>query len=202
MKTHPQLLALAAAAAFMLAAGSASADSQYGSGTGAAAVTAQAHVNLVINVPKIILLRVGGQTGAGDTLTWNSGVTWVTAPAIAPGNNQAANWNGAAPTAAAATNPAAVAVFAWTNAAGGGSLSYAATAFGAGGPTLGNITVTSAAGLAHPAPAALATASTAPTTFGANTLATGSWTYTLGGTPATWASGAYTSTVTYTATSV
>ena len=99
-------------------------------------------------------------------------------------------------------NPAAISAFAWTNSSGGGSLAYAATAFAAGGPTLGDITVTSATGLAHPAPAVLATASTGATAFARNTLATGSWSFALGGTPAAWTAGQYTSTVTYTATSL
>ena len=198
-------LAILAGACLSLLGTNALAESTYGynaAGTGVVVVTANARLNLVINVPKLILLRVGSSGATVDTLTWNSGITWVTAPGtLTDGDNQATNWDGAAPTVTI-TNPAAVSAFAWTNSSGGGSLAYAATAFAGGGPTLGDITVTSATGLAHPAPAVLATASTGATAFARNTLATGSWSFALGGTPAAWTAGQYTSTVTYTATSL
>ena len=197
-------LAILAGACLSLLGTNALAESTYGyNAAGTGVVTANARLNLVINVPKLILLRVGSSGATVDTLTWNSGITWVTAPAtLTDGNNQATNWDGTAPGTATTTNPAAVSAFAWTNSSGGGSLAYAATAFGTGGPALGDITVTSAAGLAHPAPAVLATASTGATAFARNTLATGSWSFALGGTPAAWTDGLYTSTVTYTATSL
>ena len=196
-------LAILAGACLSLLGTNALAESTYGyNAAGTGVVTANARLNLVINVPKLILLRVGSSGATVDTLTWNSGITWVTAPAtLTDGDKQATNWDGVAP-AVTITNPAAVSAFAWTNSSGGGSLAYAATAFGAGGPALGDITVTSAAGLAHPAPSPLATASTGATAFARNTLATGSWSFALGGTPAAWTAGQYTSTVTYTATSL
>ena len=197
-------LAILAGACLSLLGTNALAESTYGyNAAGTGVVTANARLNLVINVPKLILLRVGSSGATVDTLTWNSGLTWATAPGtLTNGNNQPTDWDGAAPTAA--TNPAAVSAFAWTNSSGGGSLAYAATAFGAGGPALGDITVTSATGLglAHPAPAELATSSAGATAFARNTLATGSWSFALGGTPAAWTAGQYTSTVTYIATSL
>ncbi len=197
-------LAILAGACLSLLGTNALAESTYGyAAAGTGVVTTNARLNLVINVPKLILLRVGSSGGTGDTLTWNSGINWVTAPAtLTNGVNQPTNWDGTAPTVATTTNPAAVSAFAWTNSLGGGSLAYAATPFRAGGPALGDITVTSAAGLAHPAPAVLATASTGATAFARNTLATGSWSFALGGTPAAWTAGQYTYTVTYTATSL
>lgn len=197
-------LAILAGACLSLLGTNALAESTYGyNAAGTGVVTANARLNLVINVPKLILLRVGSSGATVDTLTWNSGITWVTAPAtLTDGNNQATNWDGTAPGTGTTANPAAISAFAWTNSSGGGSLAYAATAFGAGGPALGDITVTSAAGLAHPAPSPLATASTGATAFARNTLATGSWSFALGGTPAAWTAGQYTSTVTYTATSL
>ena len=197
-------LAILAGACLSLLGTNALAESTYGyNAAGTGVVTANARLNLVINVPKLILLRVGSSGATVDTLTWNSGLTWATAPGtLTNGNNQPTDWDGAAPTAATTTNPAAVSAFAWTNSSGGGSLAYAATPFGVGGPALGDITVTSASGLAHPAPAVLATASTGATAFARNTLATGSWSFALGGTPAAWTAGQYTSTVTYTATSL
>ena len=200
-------LAILAGACLSLLGTNALAESTYGyNAAGTGVVTANARLNLVINVPKLILLRVGSSGATVDTLTWNSGLTWATAPGtLTNGNNQATNWDGAAPTAAT-TNPADVSAFAWTNNSGGGSLVYAATPFGAGGPALGDITVTSAAtsapGLAHPAPSPLVAVSTGATFFARNTLATGTWSFALGGTPTAWTAGQYTSQITYTATSL
>lgn len=197
-------LAILAGACLSLLGTNALAESTYGyNAAGTGVVTANARLNLVINVPKLILLRVGSSGATVDTLTWNSGLTWATAPGtLTNGNNQPTDWDGAAPTAATTTNPAAVSAFAWTNSSGGGSLAYTATDFGAGGPTLGNITVTPGAGLAHPTPVALATVSTGPATFTKNALATGTWSFALGGTPTAWTAGQYTSQITYTATSL
>lgn len=197
-------LAILAGACLSLLGTNALAESTYGyNAAGTGVVTANARLNLVINVPKLILLRVGSSGATVDTLTWNSGITWVTAPAtLTDGNNQATNWDGTAPGTGTTANPAAISAFAWTNSLGGGSLAYAATPFTAGGPTLGDITVTSAPGLAHPAPSPLAATSTGATAFARNTLATGIWSFALGGTPAAWTAGQYTSTVTYTATSL
>lgn len=196
-------LAILAGACLSLLGTNALAESTYGYNAAGTGVAANARLNLVINVPKLILLRVGSSGATVDTLTWNSGITWVTAPAtLTDGNNQATNWDGTAPGTGTTANPAAISAFAWTNSSGGGSLAYAATAFGAGGPALGDITVTSASGLVHPAPSPLAAASTGATVFARNTLATGSWSFALGGTPAAWTAGQYTSTVTYTATSL
>ena len=197
-------LAILAGACLSLLGTNALAESTYGyNAAGTGVVTANARLNLVINVPKLILLRVGSSGATVDTLTWNSGITWVTAPAtLTDGDNQATNWDGTAPGTGTTANPAAISAFAWTNSSGGGSLAYAATAFGAGGPALGDITVASAPGLAHPAPSPLAATSTGATAFARNTLATGSWSFALGGTPAAWTAGQYTSTVTYTATSL
>ena len=197
-------LAILAGACLSLLGTNALAESTYGyNAAGTGVVTANARLNLVINVPKLILLRVGSSGATVDTVTWNSGLTWATAPGtLTNGNNQPTDWDGADPTAATTTNSAAVSAFAWTNSSGGGSLAYTATAFGAGGPTLGNITVTPGAGLAHPTPVALATASTGPATFTKNALATGTWSFALGGTPTAWTAGQYTSQITYTATSL
>ena len=196
-------LAILAGACLSLLGTNALAESTYGYNAAGTGVVTAARLNLVINVPKLILLRVGSSGATVDTLTWNSGITWVTAPGtLTNGTNQPTDWDGAAPTAATTTNPAAVSAFAWTNSSGGGSLAYAATAFGAGGPALGDITVASAPGLVHPAPSPLAAASTGATVFAKNILATGSWSFALGGTPVTWTAGQYTSQITYTATSL
>lgn len=200
-------IALGSFAALALASGPVFSESQYGSGTGT--VTAQAHVNFSIVVPKMILLRVGSANTI-DTLSWASTFAVTTGPATTIlSSNQTANWDGAtAPTATTAPSPTpgtpnTVAVSAWTNDPSGGSLGYTASGLTAAtGPLLGNISVTAGTGLAHPTPLALATASTGAITFGTNTVTTGSWTYALGGTPATWVAGTYTGQVIYTATSL
>ena len=196
-------LAILAGACLSLLGTNALAESTYGYNAAGTGVVANARLNLVINVPKLILLRVGSSGATVDTLTWNSGLTWATAPGtLTNGNDQPTDWDGADPTAVTTTNPADVSAFAWTNNSSGGLLAYAATPFAAGGPTLGDITVTSAPGLAHPDPSPLAIASTGATAFARNTLATGSWSFALGGTPAAWTAGQYTSQITYTATSL
>ena len=196
-------LAILAGACLSLLGTNALAESTYGYNAAGTGVAANARLNLVINVPKLILLRVGSSGATVDTLTWNSGITWVTAPGtLTDGDNQATNWDGTAPGTGTTANPAAISAFAWTNNSGGGELAYAATSFTAGGPTLSDITVASAPGLAHPAPSPLAATSTGATAFARNTLATGSWSFALGGTPAAWTAGQYTSTVTYTASSL
>ena len=196
---------LTTALALALGAGAAMAESQYGyaaSGTGT--VTAQARVNLQVTVPKLILLRVGSTNATQDTLAWTAALGINPGPTTpVNGNNTQVDWDGSAPVAGSVTNPAALSVWAWTNASGGGSLSYAATAFAANGPTLADVGVT-ATGLVHPTPAtALAATSATPTTFTRNAVATGSWAYALSPTNvANWAAGSYSSTVTYTATSL
>lgn len=198
-------LAILAGACLSLLGTNALAESTYGySPSGTGTITASARLNLVINVPKLILLRVGGDGTAITDLIWNAGPTWSGAPGTLPASDvssQATTWDGVAPTVTI-TNPADVTASAWTNSSGGGSLAYAADAFAAGGPTLGDITVASAPGLAHPAPSPLAATSTGATAFARNTLATGIWSFALGGTPDTWTAGQYTSQITYTATSL
>jgi len=200
----PRLLAVSAAA-LAFVGGSAMAESQYGyTTTTGTQVTATARVTLSIVVPKLILLRVGSTITGGDTLSWNAGFNIPPTPTV--GNNQDYAWTGAAPAPATITNPGALLASAWTNSSGGGDLSYTATAFGAGGPTLANITVTSAAAtgaaLNHPLPATLAATSTTVTHFNPNALSNANWSYALSGSPGTWTPGTYNSTVTYTATSL
>ena len=88
-----RLLAISLATLTLAAGPVAMAESQYGYATAPATiVTATARVNLAINVPKLILLRVGSTTAGGDTLTWNSSFDIPPTPAI--GNNQNYAWTG------------------------------------------------------------------------------------------------------------
>ena len=193
-----RLLALCVAALCLAAGGAARAESQYGAGTGT--ITAQAKVNLSVTVPKLILLRVGAANTAVDTLRWSSAleIPAVPTPALADATNTGVDWNGAAPAASVATAAGAdtLTVYAWTN-AGTGTIHCALGAWNAtGGPADANFTVTAEGTLPHPGANLGACASTA---FPSNTVATGTWTYSLGGAPAGWRANTYTNTITYTA---
>lgn len=184
------------------------AESQYGyasSGTGP--VTAQANVKLKVTVPLLILLRVGaaGPISTGEDIDWTVGFSIPATPtAPANGSNQAVVWDGMAPTATVTStpNPAALSAYAWTNSSGGGQLSCAAPTWSpvAGGPGNADIGV-SATGtaLSHPG-SNLACGATA--SIAKNALATSTWTYTLTGTPTSWSAGTYSTTLTYTATTL
>lgn len=183
-------------AALSLAGGSAMAESQYGSGTGT--ITAQAKVNLSVSVPKLILLRVGSNNTTVDTVSWTSALSIPGVPTapLATAANTNVDWTGAAPTVTTTTAAGALTVYAWTN-AGAGTINCAMGAWNAtGGPTNANFTVTTTGSLSHPGANLGACASTS---FASNTVATGTWTYALGGTPASWTANTYTNTITYTA---
>lgn len=197
-------LATALVAGFALPSGVAMAESTYGyNSAGTGTVTATARVNLSVSVPKLILLKVGTAGAVVDTLSWTLGYSIPATPTIpaVTGNNVAVVWSGAAPTSPAMTNPAALAVSAWTNAATTSTVNCAmGTWVGpAGGPANVDFTVTSTGTLPHPGANLNVCAATA---FPKNTVATGTWAYALGGTPASWPAGAYTNVVTYTATGI
>jgi hypothetical protein len=201
MKNALKLGRTLVAVAVGLTAGNALAESTYGyNSAGTGTVTATARVNLSVTVPKLILLRVGSANTTVDTLSWAVGASIPAVPTSpVNGNNTGVNWDGTAPTLTSPASPAALNVFAWTNAAAG-TINCALGAWSqAGGPTNANFTVAVTGTLPHPGANLGACASTA---FGSNTLATGTWTYSLGGTPGSWAAGAYTNVITYTASGV
>ena len=207
MNKHTKIIGTLFGAALPAASGVALAESTYGySAAGTGAVSANASVNLRVAVPKLILLRVGSQT-AVDEITWTNTPSWSTSPTtLVDGNNQAANWDGVAPSLSITSTTTALAVYAWHNGgAEGATLTFTGTAFTpAGGPTLTNITVADTAlgtgtAIAHPG-ANLGTVIAQNLTT--NTLYSRTWTYTLGGTPASWAAGTYSGSVTYTATTL
>ncbi|HVE52660.1 MAG TPA: hypothetical protein VNB23_04695 [Ramlibacter sp.] len=194
--------ALATALGAAFACGGAMAESTYGyAAAGAGTVTATARVNLQVTVAKLILLRVGSPNAVVDTVAWTVGKSIPGVPtAPANGNNTAVDWNGAAPTTPAVTNPAAVNVYAWTNATTPTiNCGVGAWTGPVGGPANANFTVTVAGATPVPHPGANLGAC-ASTNFTANTLLSGTWAYALGGTPGTWPAGVYSTTVTYTAT--
>ncbi|RYF59185.1 MAG: hypothetical protein EOO27_10140 [Comamonadaceae bacterium] len=200
-----QLLGSLAAAAALFASGSALAESTYGyNAAGAGPVSATAKVNVQVSVPLLILLRVGVDNTAVDTVAFASTPTIPGGPGtLVGGSSQAGGWSGAAPTFATTATNATLLASAWTNASNNGQLSCAVTtAFpAASGLTSANITVTSATvggtGLAHPG------ANTACGTnvgIPRNVVQSSNWTYGLtGAIAATAAAGTVTETVTYTA---
>lgn len=202
MNKQMKALTLALGTSMALASGAAMAESTYGyNSSGAGVVTATARVNVSVTVPKLILLRVGSPGATVDMLSWKTSLSIPAVP-LTPSttaNNAAVTWDGAAPTAITSTNPAALAVYAWSNFAGT-TVNCAATAIATGGPTLADFAVTATGTLPHPGANLGACAATAA--IAANLVATGTWAYALNGTPANWTAGAYSTAITYTATSL
>lgn len=196
---------LLAAAALLALGAPALAESTYGySATGAGTVTATARINISVAVPKLILLRVGSANTTIDTLNWSvtHAIPTSTTPVTPAGAGPTAvDWDGTAPTIGLSTAPTTTAS-AWTN-AGTASVNCAATAVTpAGGPTLANFSAahsTTGNPLPHPTGTMAACVSAA---FTSNSLRSSTWTYTLGGTPSSWAAGTYSSQITYTASGV
>ena len=204
MKTQMKALTAVFGACMMLVSGVSVADSNYGYNTSApaaTAVSANASLNITINIPKLLVLRVG-TANAIDTLTFTGVPSIATTPnpVATTGNNQAADWDASAPSFGVNTL-GAVSAYLWhNNATAGASLSCSATGF-TGGLTSADVTVTAGAGLAHPGGT---TACAAPlTALARNTVHTGSWTYAANASAfAGAAPGAHTEVVTYTATTL
>ncbi|ARU06816.1 hypothetical protein CCO03_11775 [Comamonas serinivorans] len=207
MKVQARIVYAALGVALSLGSQLAHAEASYGyqsSGTGA--VNANARVRFQVNVPKLILLRVGADDTTVNTVAWDVRPNWVTAPGSLTSGATSSNtpWNGAAPTFTAAANPTnsnVLTAYAWTNGSGATLTQATSTAMApTTGPTMTNITVTSTGALTHPG-ANLGTAS--PTSLAIGTAYTGTWTYGLDTTNvASWPAGTYTATVTYTASSL
>lgn len=198
----PVLRASTILAATVAMAFPAGAESTYGyNAAGSGTLTATGRVNLSVTVPKLILLRVGAASGVQANLSWTPSLSIPAVPTPpAAGNNTAVNWDGSAPTVSAGTQPGSLTVAAWTN-AGSGTINCAVGTWtpATGGPPNSSFTVTSTGSLSHPGANLGACGSTS---FGSNALASGSWAYALGGTPASWSAGSYSATVTYTASGV
>jgi len=203
MKTQLKALTAAMGLGLALASGSAMAESTYGynATTPASAVTATAKLQISVNIPKLILLRVGSAGATVDDVVFTAtpNVQTVPGPLSTNGDSQAATWDGVAPTFAAttaSTNP--VHAYLWHNASGGATLSCAVSTAFANGLTAADVTVSSSGALAHPGGA---TDCGTPTTgLVRNTLFTGDWTFDVSSTGmAAAAAGADFEVVTYTA---
>lgn len=180
------------------------AESTYGyNAAGTGTVNASARINLSVTVPKMILLRVGSTNTAVDTLAWTAIASIPAVPTVptATADNVNVDWSGAAPTFTLAAQPAAVNVYAWSN-AGAATIVCAVGAWSGVGaaPAATGFTVAVTGTLPHPG-ANLGVCGS--TTIPANVVATGTWTYTLAGSAiASTAAGVRTATVTYTVTGI
>lgn len=199
-----KVLAVAAAVAVGLGAGSAAlANSTYGfNSAGTGNVSATASVQVTINVPKVIVLRVGAAGATQDALTFNVSPDIQTAPGVVPtsgsGNDQAATWNAVAPTLNI-SGGGSLNAYLWHNNAGDASLTCSASALTGAGFALTDILVSNGgSGLSHPG--ASANCGTTVNSLARNTLHNAAWTYSLNATNMTAANpGSWSTTITYTA---
>ncbi len=205
-----KILPVVLAAGVMLTAGTASAESTYGYNASGGAANAKADVKVKVSVPTLILLRVGDASGVVNTKEWSVGASIPGVPTAATaGNSIAVDWNGTAPTlTASGVGSTDLVASAWTNGTGA-AINCAMGTWTATNGTVGDgpanadfsvtATTISGGGLSHPG-ANLGACTSTP--FASNTLVSSTWAYSLGGTAASWKSGVYENTITYTASSV
>ena len=205
MNKQMKKMAVIAGAVAALASGAAMAESTYGydNAVTPGVVVATAKLKITVNIPKLILLRVGSAGPATDEITFTATPNIQTAPGAAPvvGDSQPATWNGVAPTFAfAATPSAAVTAYLWHNNAALAQLTCSATtAFT--GLTAADVTVTSVGSLAHPG--ANTACGTTVSSLARNTVLTSTWTFAVSAANvALAAAGADSEVVTYTATTL
>jgi hypothetical protein len=204
MYTKYQVKSILLIALLILSINATRAESTYGyNANGTGTVTATAKVTLRVTVSKLILLKVGSAGATASPLSWNV-VQNISAASTQPtttADNVAAPWDGNTPSNSTVTNPAALAVSAWTNATTTSTVNCAIGTWTgpAGGPSNVNFSVASTGTLGHPGTNLNACTATA---LAKNTVATGTWAYTLGGTPNNWPAGVYTNTITYTAAGI
>ncbi len=212
MKMNVKLSVIAAAVlASVSLSNAARAESTYGynsTGSGAiASVTAKADLKITVQIPQLILLKVGTSGSTIDEVILGASISIPATPTTptTTGNNQPVNWDGNAPTISFSTTSSAVSAAAWTNASGGGSLTASTTGFGTAisGLDSGDIQVASSGGsLTHPG-TTTDFSSVTPTTFSKNTVTVATWTYSVN--PAMVASlgtGSASQTITYTASNL
>lgn len=196
MKLQLKALSIALGAATLMA-GSAWGEATSTSGPFAGGpYAATARLNVTIAVPKVVILRVGALGGAIDTVAFTS-----TVGSVAVGGPS--GYSGAIPpTSSGVTSTGSpVVVQVYTN-NGSADLTCSSAAMlpaTAGGPTLSDVTVTNGlATVAHPGANLTCVGLTALAGMTPTTSRDDSWTYALAGTP--FAAGAYSTQVTYTAT--
>jgi hypothetical protein len=200
MKFSMKLLAVAVVSSAAALMHVAQAESTYGyNAAGTGTLTATAKTKITVNIPKIVLLRVGD---GENVLTFNGAINLT---GLTDGSNKTIDWDGVAPTFG---NPSAqsLGAMSWTNAAGGAKLTCATVAeamFGTNATddlTSADITVASTGALTHPG---TTTACGSETPIAKNTLVSGSWAYSISGAAlAKAAAGTHTQVTTYTVTTL
>lgn len=205
MNTQMKKMAVVAGVVAALASGAAMAESTYGYDNAVApgVVVATAKLKITVNIPKLILLRVGSAGATTDEVVFNATPNVQTAPGplTATGDSKAATWNGAAPTFALAATPgAAVTAYLWHNNSALAQLTCSATtAFT--GLAATDVTVSSSGTLAHPG--ADTACGTTVSGLARNTVLTSTWTYAVNAASVAAAvAGADSEIVTYTATTL
>lgn len=196
-------IAIASAIGLFLIGGKAVlAESTYGYSTTNASVSAEAKAKVTVNVPTLVLLRVGtaGKDNV-DTLTFNAAPDGISTE----GSKLTTTWEDGVPVFSDATGQD-LAARAWTNAAGGAELSCdtAADAMftAADGLQASDVKVASSGTLDHPEGATTECAGAA-SSIAKNTLLSSTWTYSILGTAlANAAAGTHTQTTTYTITTL
>jgi hypothetical protein len=176
---------------------STAAESQYGYTTATSSkVTAQARVNITVNIPKLILLQVGSGKTSIDTVTMSMTPS-IPAPTVpAAGSYAHVNRPGAEP-AFTGANRNRVAVSVWTNSPSGGSVGCPATTSLPAAGALGGSYLAAAVELSSSIAGTSCSAATM-TSFGTNTAVN----IDTAGLSAAAMVGSHTETVTYTATSL
>ena len=203
MKLQLKTLSLAIASSALLV-GTAWGESQMGVQPIGTPTNASAGLNLAINVPNIVMLKVGAAGATVSTATMN-----VTSSAVSPGlspvygpfvgNNTVVDWDGTtAPTLTSSTSTIPVA--AWTNTSNAVITCTTALIGFAGADIVVGTATGSGLLLPHPLGATNLTCGGATAALNVNTLYNSNYTYTAGSTLVGGAPGAYTGTVTYTIT--
>lgn len=199
MKMHMKAVVAAVALA---AGGAAMAESTYGYNPSGGARTATARLNVTVNIPKLVLLRVGSSGATVDTATLNGAFSGIPGGVATPvdGSDLATGWNGTAPTMSDVSS-SGVNVVAWTNGSGATLTGSLTTAFSETGMdaavTVANSAALPGGALAHPGGALTFGGSTNITR---NTVVGSTWTYSMTGAAMLgFPSGSYTAVATYTA---
>ena len=202
MKLQLSLISAVVGSALMFASIGSKADSSYGyNAAGTGSVKATANVKITVNIPLLVLLRVGSSAGTIDNLIFNASPSAPTGIS-ADGDSLAIDWDGTAPVfVATAGTPVTLKAYGWTNAVKGAELSCTETNDFPTGFAATDITVASAGTLIHPGANGACAGPATP--FGANTVATSDWTYGVNATALAAApAGSYSQTITYTATTL
>lgn len=192
-----KILPVMLAAAVALGSGAALAESQYGMGVDG--VKASAAIQLRVNVPNLILLRVGSAGATVDELEWTTGFKVPSGTELWGSGTGTVDWTGEEPTGIV-KEPEALAVYAWTNNREGGGLTFEAGEFAGAGPKLKDVKVKWGNDLPHPGENL---GEVSDQKFGPFKVAQDKWLYTLDGSqPADWAAGVYETKVVYIAYSL